>query len=93
MSAPRVKIVPLLDVHQLLMLSAETLTYSEPATFSSVTVYNIIIINENFNLFHSIIINLLLLDRFSYLSYLSIINVIFVVIAVIISVPINLVNK
>jgi hypothetical protein len=27
MSAPHVKIVPLLDVHQLLMLSAGTLTY------------------------------------------------------------------
>jgi hypothetical protein len=36
MSAPRVKIVPLLDVHHLLMLFAETLTYSKPGTFSSV---------------------------------------------------------
>jgi hypothetical protein len=33
MSAPHVKIVPLLDVHQLLWLSAGTLTYSEPRTF------------------------------------------------------------
>jgi hypothetical protein len=40
MSAPRVKAVPLLDVHQLLMLFAETLTYSEPGTFSSVIFYN-----------------------------------------------------
>jgi hypothetical protein len=36
MSAPHVKIVPLLDVHQLLMLFAETLTFSEPGIFSSV---------------------------------------------------------
>jgi hypothetical protein len=42
MSAPRVKIVPLLDVHQLLMLFAETLTYSEPRTFSSVIFYNML---------------------------------------------------
>jgi hypothetical protein len=41
-SAPRVKIVPLLDVHQLLMLFAETLTYSEPGTFSSVIFYNVL---------------------------------------------------
>jgi hypothetical protein len=34
MSAPHLKIVPLLDVHQLLMLSARTLTYLEPETFS-----------------------------------------------------------
>jgi hypothetical protein len=40
MSAPRVKIVPLLDVHQLLMLFAETLKYSEPGTFSSGIFYN-----------------------------------------------------
>jgi hypothetical protein len=40
MSAPRVNIDPLLDVHQLLMLSAETLTYSEPGTFSSFFFYN-----------------------------------------------------
>jgi hypothetical protein len=42
MSAPRVKIVPLLDVHQLLMLFAETLTYSEQGTFSSVIFYNML---------------------------------------------------
>jgi hypothetical protein len=36
MSAPHVKIIPLLDVHQLLMLSARTLTYLEPGTFSSI---------------------------------------------------------
>jgi hypothetical protein len=41
-SAPRVKIVPLLDVHQLLMLFAETLTYSEPGIFSSVIYYNML---------------------------------------------------
>jgi hypothetical protein len=41
MSAPRVKLVPLLDVHQLLMLFAEALTYSEPGTFSSVIFYNV----------------------------------------------------
>jgi hypothetical protein len=40
MSAPRVQIVPLLDVHQLLKLSAETLTFSEPGTFTSVIFYN-----------------------------------------------------
>jgi hypothetical protein len=34
------KIVPLLDVHQLLMLSAGTLTYSEPGTFSLIVFYN-----------------------------------------------------
>jgi hypothetical protein len=39
MSAPHVKTVPLLDVHQLLMLSAGTLTYSEPRTFSSIILY------------------------------------------------------
>jgi hypothetical protein len=42
MSATHVKIVPLLDVHQLLMFFAETLTYSEPGTFSSVIFYNIV---------------------------------------------------
>jgi hypothetical protein len=36
MSALQVKIVPLLDIHQLLMLSAGTLTYSQPGTFSSI---------------------------------------------------------
>jgi hypothetical protein len=36
MSAPHLKIVPLLDVHQLLMLSAGALTYSEPGTFFSI---------------------------------------------------------
>jgi hypothetical protein len=41
MPAPRVKIVPLLDVHQLLILFAEMLTYSEPGAFSSVTFYNV----------------------------------------------------
>jgi hypothetical protein len=41
MSAPRVNIVPLLDVHQLVMLFAETLMYSEPGTFSCVIFYNI----------------------------------------------------
>jgi hypothetical protein len=41
MSAPRVKMVPLLDVHQLLMLFAETLTYSEAGTFTSVIFYNV----------------------------------------------------
>jgi hypothetical protein len=35
------KIVPLLDVHQLLMLFAETVTYSEPGTVSSVIFYNV----------------------------------------------------
>jgi hypothetical protein len=42
MSAPRVKITPLLDVHQLLMLFAETLTYLEPGIFSSVIFYNML---------------------------------------------------
>jgi hypothetical protein len=36
------KIVPLLDVHQLLMLSARTLTYLEPGKFSSVILYNML---------------------------------------------------
>jgi hypothetical protein len=40
MSAPRVQIVPLLDVHQLLRLFAETLMYSELGTFSFVIFYN-----------------------------------------------------
>jgi hypothetical protein len=35
MSAPQVKIAPLLDVHQLLMLSAGTLTYLHSGIFSS----------------------------------------------------------
>jgi hypothetical protein len=43
-SAPLVKIVPLLDVHQLLMLSAATLTYLGPGTFSSVVFYNILLL-------------------------------------------------
>jgi hypothetical protein len=34
--------VPLLDVHQLLMLFAGTLTYSEPGTVSSVVFYNMV---------------------------------------------------
>jgi hypothetical protein len=44
MSAPHVKIVPLLDVHQLLMLFARTLTYSEPGTFSSLVFYNMLLL-------------------------------------------------
>jgi hypothetical protein len=36
-----VKIIPLLDAHQLLMLSARTLTYSEPRTFSLIIFYNV----------------------------------------------------
>jgi hypothetical protein len=40
MTAPHVKIVPLLDVHQLLMLFEGTLTYSEPRTFSLTIFYN-----------------------------------------------------
>jgi hypothetical protein len=40
MSVPYLKMVPLLDVHQLLMLFAGTLTYSGPETFSSVVFYN-----------------------------------------------------
>jgi uncharacterized protein YhhL (DUF1145 family) len=39
LSAPHVKIVPLLDVHQLLMFPG-TLSYSEPGTFSSIIFYN-----------------------------------------------------
>jgi hypothetical protein len=42
MSAPHLEIVPLLDVHQLLMLSAGTFTYLEPGTFSSVILYNML---------------------------------------------------
>jgi hypothetical protein len=36
------KIVPLLDVHQLLMLFAGTLTYLEPETFTLIIFYNIL---------------------------------------------------
>jgi hypothetical protein len=42
MSARHLKIVPLLDVHQLLMLSARTLTFLEPGKFSSVILYNML---------------------------------------------------
>jgi hypothetical protein len=38
--ALQVKIVPLLDAHQLLMLFARTLTYSEPETFTVINSYN-----------------------------------------------------
>jgi hypothetical protein len=44
MSAPHLKIVPLVDVHQLLMLSAGTLTYLEPGTFSLIVLFITIII-------------------------------------------------
>jgi hypothetical protein len=44
MSASHVKIVPLLDVHQLLMLSAGTLTYSEPGKFFSVIFNNMLLL-------------------------------------------------
>jgi hypothetical protein len=44
MSAPHVRIVPLLDVHQLLILFAGTLTYSGPGTFSSVVFYNMLLL-------------------------------------------------
>jgi hypothetical protein len=39
MSAPHVTIVPLLDVHQLLMSFAGTLTYSDPKLFSLTIFY------------------------------------------------------
>jgi hypothetical protein len=42
MSALKVKIVPLLDVHQLIMLFAGTLTYLEPETFTLIIFYNIL---------------------------------------------------
>jgi hypothetical protein len=41
-SAPKVKIVPLLDVHQLVMLFALMLMYSESGTFSSIIFYNML---------------------------------------------------
>jgi hypothetical protein len=44
MSALLVKIVPLLDMHQLLMLSAGTLTYLDPGTFSSVISYTLLLL-------------------------------------------------
>jgi hypothetical protein len=47
MSAPYGKIVPLLDVHQLLMLFAGTLTYSEPETFCSVVFSNTVCTDTN----------------------------------------------
>jgi hypothetical protein len=40
MSAFQVKIVPLLDAHQLLVLFARTLTYSELETFALINFYN-----------------------------------------------------
>jgi hypothetical protein len=39
-SVAHVQIVPLLDVHQLLMLFAGTLTYSEPRKFCLIVFYN-----------------------------------------------------
>jgi hypothetical protein len=42
MSTLQVKIVPLLDAHQLLMLFAGTLTYSEPETFTLIIFYNML---------------------------------------------------
>jgi hypothetical protein len=42
MSALHVKIVPLLDVHQLLMLSAGTLLYLEPRELSLIIFYNML---------------------------------------------------
>jgi hypothetical protein len=39
-SVPQVKIAPLLDALQLLMLFAETLTYLEPNIFSPIIFYN-----------------------------------------------------
>jgi hypothetical protein len=42
MSAPQAKIIPLPDVHQLLLLFAGTFTYSDPGTFSSVIFYNML---------------------------------------------------
>jgi hypothetical protein len=44
MSAPKVKTVPLLDVHQLLMLFVGTLTYSEPRKFTLIIFYVTIVI-------------------------------------------------
>jgi hypothetical protein len=41
-SALQVKIVPLLDAHQLLMLFARTLTYSESETFALINCYNML---------------------------------------------------
>jgi hypothetical protein len=42
MSAPHVKIVPLLDVLQLLMLFAGALRYSAPKAFSLIIFYNML---------------------------------------------------
>jgi hypothetical protein len=42
MSALQVKFVPLLDVHQLHMLFARTLTYSELETFALIICYNML---------------------------------------------------
>jgi hypothetical protein len=42
MSAPRVKIAPLLDVHQLLILSARKLRYLDSGIFSFVIYFNIL---------------------------------------------------
>jgi type IV secretory pathway VirB3-like protein len=50
-SAPHVKIVPLIDVHQLLMLFAGTLTYSEPKTFSVIIFYNMLLLLLSIHIF------------------------------------------
>jgi hypothetical protein len=42
MSALQVKIVPLLDAHQLVMLFARTLTYAEPDMFILINFYNML---------------------------------------------------
>jgi hypothetical protein len=57
MSAPRVKIVPLLDAHQLLMLFAETLMYSEPGTYSSIF-FKICYNNNNNNYYYYLDVDL-----------------------------------
>jgi hypothetical protein len=56
-SAPHVKIVPLLDEHQLLMF-ARTLTYLEPRTFSLIILYNMLLLLLHVYMFVCMIMNL-----------------------------------
>jgi hypothetical protein len=62
MSAPRVKIVPLLDVHHLLILSARKLTYLDSGTFSFVIYFNISKLKFLFLLFPNMLLEFILIS-------------------------------
>jgi hypothetical protein len=62
MSVPRVKIVPLLDVHQLLILSARKLTYLDSGIFSFVIYLNILKLKLLLLLFNILLESLLILS-------------------------------